>query len=76
MVTYGGNTLIRVMIQKSPADRDMDMAKAGEACGSGDNRSGKTKQVSVITATEQWQPENNRQRHRNENWKPVNAPGD
>jgi hypothetical protein len=75
MLTQEGNSLIGGTIEKPPVQRDMGMAKAGEASGTTAQRSRKRTHVSFADASEQWKCNQNGKRLWNKTWEPVSAPG-
>jgi hypothetical protein len=75
MLTQEGNSLIGGTIEKPPVQRDMGMAKAGEASSTTAQRSGKRTHVSFTHASEQWECNQNGKRLWNKTSEPVSALG-
>jgi hypothetical protein len=76
MVTQADNCFIGSLIEKSPAERYMEMGKAVEGCGAAAQQSGKATRGIFIAAREQWGHNMIGKRLRNKTLVLVSAPGD
>jgi hypothetical protein len=76
MATQEGGSPIGGTIGKSPIERDMNMAEAGEASGMTGDVSGETTRVTFTAANEQWDRNKNGKRLRSDILESSSAPGD
>jgi hypothetical protein len=76
MVTQEGGSPVGGTIGKSPIERDMSMAEAGEASSIAGEGTGKATRITFMAMSEQWERNMNEKRLRSEILMSSSAPGD